>query len=67
MKQFERPSNEKGGAPQGEVHRDNDDLAVFRWLDAQISNKKAVTACLLVLQGSACSGGLPGVGQAVGT
>ena len=23
MKQFERPSNEKGGAPQGEVHRPN--------------------------------------------
>ena len=22
MKQFERPSNEKGGAPQGEVHND---------------------------------------------
>lgn len=35
------------------LHNDVDDLIIFRWLDKQISNKKAITACLLVLQGSA--------------
>lgn len=55
MKQSERPSNEKGGAPQGEVHSIEDDMVVFRWLERQISNKKAITACLLVLRGIANS------------
>lgn len=41
--------------PEEGVHNDVDDLIIFRWLDRQISNKKAITACLLVLQGNACS------------
>lgn len=57
----------KEGLLQDGVHTDRDDLIVFRWLDRQISNKKAITACLLVLQGSACSEALLGEGQAVGT
>lgn len=49
------------------VHSDAEDLAVFRWLNRQIPNKKAITACLLVLQGSACSAAPLGVDQAAGT
>lgn len=44
-----------------------EDLAVFRWLDKQISNKKAITACLLVLQGIAYNAKLPGEDQAAET
>ncbi len=46
---------DKEWLPEEGVHNDVDDLIIFRWLDKQISNKKAITACLLVLQGSACS------------
>ena len=45
---------DKEWLPEEGVHNDVDDLIIFRWLDKQISNK-AITACLLVLQGSACS------------
>lgn len=47
-----------------EVHKD---LAVFRRLEKQIPNKKAITACLLVLQGIACNEALLGEDQAVAT
>lgn len=59
----------KEGLPgDGAVHsNDIDDLAVFRWLDQQITNKKAITACLLVLQGNACSEAPLGVGLAAKT
>lgn len=47
---------EKEKLLQEEVHNlIHDDLVVFRWLDKQISNKKAITACVLVLQGIACN------------
>ncbi len=36
-----------------------EDLIVFRWLERQISNKKAITACLLVLKGISDSEGPP--------
>ena len=39
------------------------DLIVFRWLERQISNKKAIRACLLVLQGISCNATLPDVVQ----
>ena len=52
---------------RGEICDTYDDLVVFRWLDSQISNKKAITACLLVLQGSACTGAPPAEGLAEGT
>lgn len=52
---------------QNGVHSDIEDLVVFRWLDQQISNKKAITACLLVLQGSACTGAPLDVNRVVGT
>ncbi len=32
-----------------------EDLAVFRWLEKHVKNKKAITACLLVLQGTSCN------------
>ncbi len=38
----------------------HNDLVVFRWLEKQITDKKAITACLLVLQGIACNEELPG-------
>ena len=58
----------KEGLLREGVHsNDFDDLAVFRWLDQQITNKKAITACLLVLQGSACSEEPLGVGLAAKT
>lgn len=41
----------------------DDDLVVFRWFERQIRNKKAITACLLVLQGSAYNGVLPVANQ----
>ena len=40
-----------------------EDLIVFRWLEKQITNKKAIRACLLVLQGISCNATLPGAGQ----
>ena len=41
-----------GGEEQGErAPSARDDLAVFRWLEKQISNKKAITACLHVQRG----------------
>lgn len=51
----------KEGQLQSGVHSDVEDLTVFRWLSRQIPNKKAITACLLVLRGSACSGAPLGV------
>ena len=43
----ERDAREGGQAPNVV-----DDLVLFRCLDLQIQNKKAITACLLVLQGT---------------
>ena len=40
-----------------------EDLIVFRWLERQISNKKAIRACLLVLQGISCNAVLPDASQ----
>lgn len=49
---------------QDGIHmRLQEDLIVFRWLDKQISNKKAITACLLVLQGISYNAKLPDEGQ----
>lgn len=45
----------KEGLLQDGAKKATENLAVFRWLERQIPNKKAITACLLVLQGSACS------------
>lgn len=42
-----------------------EDLVVFRWLENQISNKRAITACLRVLQGIACNEGPPAAIQGV--
>lgn len=44
------------------VHTNNsieEDLIIFRWLNQQITNKKAISACLLVLQGIAYTATLP--------
>lgn len=49
------------------ARKDQDDLAVFRWLEEQIHNKKAITACLLVLRGTSCTEAPPGEGRAVET
>lgn len=56
----------EGLSPRG-INRDAEALAIFRWLDGQVHNKKAITACLLVLQGSAYSEVLLDVGQAAET
>lgn len=45
----------------------HEDLVVFRWLERQISNKKAITACLLVLQGIACNAEPPAADQVAET
>lgn len=66
IKQTEE-SKMEGLFREGVHSNDFDDLAVFRWLDQQITNKKAITACLLVLQGSACSEEPLGVGLAAKT
>ena len=63
-KNQEQATEEGGGLLRDKVCIDSDDLAVFRWLDKQISNKRAITACLLVLQGSAYSGAPLGANQA---
>ncbi len=58
----------KEGLLRERVHKiQQDDLIVFRWLEKQISNKKAITACLLVLQGIAYNAELPDVDQEEGT
>lgn len=44
-----------------------EDLVIFRWLEKQISNKKAITACLLVLQGIACNAEPPAGDQTAKT
>ena len=50
------------------VHKsDMEDLIVFRWLERQISKERAITACLLVLQGNACSEVLPAGDRTVAT
>lgn len=41
MKQFERPSNEKGGAPQGEVHKIVNFKAVECFV-AQLSDEEII-------------------------
>lgn len=41
-----------------------EDLIIFKWLEKQITNKKSITACLLVLQGIACSEEPPGADPA---
>ena len=45
----------------------HEDLVVFRWLERQISNKKAITACLLVLEGIACNAEPPAADQVAET
>lgn len=47
--------------------QEQEDLIVFRWLERQISNKKAIRACLLVLQGIAYNAGPPDADQGEGT
>lgn len=56
MNRAEREKERKEELLREGVHKElQDDLVVFRWLEKQISNKKAITACLLVLQGIAYS------------
>lgn len=57
----------KEGLLQDGVKKATEDLAVFRWLERQIPNKKAITACLLVLQGNACSEAPLDVDRVAGT
>ena len=59
QKDFDHKELRNEGLPREGMHECND-LVVFRWFEKQISNKKAITACLLVLQGIAYSEVPPG-------
>lgn len=68
MKELERTEKlGETGLLRDVENSDAEDLAVFRWLERQIPNKKAITACLLVLQGNAYNVRLPGASRAAGT
>lgn len=67
MKNYEQATERGGELLRDDVHRGLDDLAVFRWLEKQVVNKRAITACLLVLQGSAYSGAPLAAVQGAGT
>lgn len=60
------PFTAEGAPIAGEGQEDEalrEDLIVFRWLEQQISNKNAIRACLLVLQGIAYNAGPLDAGQ----
>ena len=46
MKQFERPSNEKGGAPQGEIHSLSTEEMQFIGLARDVFNRRYLLARL---------------------